>query len=105
MILYNILLENRTKGSEEEAWIAHLVSVGCMGKDHLWSDLGLSKRADLTHMLIENFYPLAIRNNWDMKWKKFLYRQLCDSKRGALCRAPSCEECVDYDACYNVESG
>lgn len=102
--LYAILMKHRTNGSETESWIAWLVAVGCMGNDHLWSDLGLSKRSDLTMMLMENFYPLAKKNNWDMKWKKFLYRQLCESKRGTLCRAPSCEECADYDACYSVES-
>lgn len=102
--LYAILMKNRTSGSETESWIALLVAIGCMSNDHLWSDLGLSKRSDLTQMLMENFYPLAKKNNWDMKWKKFLYRQLCDSKRGTLCRSPTCEECTDYDACYSVES-
>ena len=101
--LYSILLKNRTKGTETESWIARLVAIGCMGGDHLWSDLGLSKRSDLTAMLLENFGPLAKKNNWDMKWKKFLYRQLCETKRGALCRAPTCEECADYDECYSVE--
>ena len=102
--LYSLLLKQRTHGTETEAWIAWLVAVGSMGSDHLWSDLGLSKRSDLTAMLLANFYPLAKKNNWDMKWKKFLYRQLCETKRGALCLAPTCEECIDYDECYSIES-
>ena len=48
----------------------------------------------------DNFRPLAEQNTKDMKWKKFLYKQLCIGEGIYVCRAPSCEVCVDYAACF-----
>ena len=52
----------------------------------------------------DNFRTLAERNTQDMKWKKFLYKQLCISEGIYICRAPSCEVCVDYAACFAPEA-
>jgi nitrogen fixation protein NifQ len=38
-----------------------------------------------------------------MKWKKFLYKQLCEEEGLYVCRAPSCQVCVDYERCYGSE--
>jgi hypothetical protein len=38
-----------------------------------------------------------------MKWKKFLYKQLCEAEGLYLCRAPSCSVCVDHPLCYGSE--
>jgi nitrogen fixation protein NifQ len=53
--------------------------------------------------MTENFPQLAARNEHDMKWKKFLYKQLCDRKGVNTCRAPTCEYCVDYLSCFGAE--
>jgi nitrogen fixation protein NifQ len=83
--------------------MAEIVSAGCMGDDHLWQDLGLWQRPDLSRLMLNNFKPLAERNDKDMKWKKFLYKQLCDAEGIYVCRAPSCEVCTDYDNCFGPE--
>jgi nitrogen fixation protein NifQ len=101
--LRKLLLSNRSDGSESEAWMAEIVIAGCMGSDHLWQDLGLWQRADLSHLMRHNFEPLALRNDKDMKWKKFLYKQLCEAEGVYVCRAPSCEVCVDYNNCFGSE--
>lgn len=101
--LRNLLLENRSGRSASEAWMADIVTAGCLGSDHLWQDLGLWNRAQLTGLMRENFAPLAKRNDKDMKWKKFLYRQLCEAEGVAICRSPSCEICVDYAVCFGSE--
>ncbi|MBN2752943.1 MAG: nitrogen fixation protein NifQ [Rhodospirillaceae bacterium] len=38
-----------------------------------------------------------------MKWKKFLYRELCKSETGYVCRSPSCNACPRYDDCFGSE--
>ena len=43
------------------------------------------------------------RNDRDMKWKKFLYKQLCDRAEINACRAPSCSVCSDYARCFGPE--
>ncbi len=98
-----LLMQNRTDGTESEALVAEIVAAACMGGNHLWQDLGLWCRDDLSRLIAQNFAPLAVRNVADMKWKKFLYKQLCEAEGIYTCRAPSCEVCVDYAACFGPE--
>ncbi|MGZ8153346.1 MAG: nitrogen fixation protein NifQ [Methylococcaceae bacterium] len=84
-------------------WIIAVIVAGCLGSDHLWQDLGLWSRSQLSEMLHYNFPELAARNDKDMKWKKFLYKQLCEAEGLYLCRAPSCDVCIDYGKCYGSE--
>lgn len=83
--------------------MAHVVAAGCMAADHLWQDLGLPTRGELTALMRRNFPTLAARNVKDMKWKRFLYKQLCEAEGIYTCRAPSCQVCTDYHACFGPE--
>lgn len=85
-----------------EALIAIIVAA-CLGSDHLWQDLGLWSRADLSAMLAHNFPEMAARNGKNMKWKKFIYKQLCEEEGLYVCRSPSCEVCQDYKNCFGAE--
>ncbi|MCB1773234.1 MAG: nitrogen fixation protein NifQ [Gammaproteobacteria bacterium] len=98
-----LLLRNRTHGNDTEAMLADIVVAGSMGADHLWQDLGLWERADLSRLMTDNFFPLAQKNDRDMKWKKFLYKQLCETEGIYTCRSPSCEVCTDYANCFGPE--
>jgi nitrogen fixation protein NifQ len=73
--------------------------------NHLWQDLGLGNRRELSRLMNQHFRPLAVRNTADMKWKKFLYRTICRDEGFSLCTAPSCSECNDFEACFGEESG
>ena len=95
-----LLLRHRARRSRSESWIADIVAVGCMGSDHLWSDLGLFSRPDLSALMALNFPTLAAANDRNMKWKRFIYKQLCEAEGMRACRAPSCEVCADYRNCF-----
>ncbi|HPF58204.1 MAG TPA: nitrogen fixation protein NifQ [Candidatus Competibacteraceae bacterium] len=86
-----------------EQWLSVIVATGCMANDHLWQDLGLWSRRDLSDLMARNFPALAAKNDHDMKWKKFLYKQLCVQEGVYLCRAPSCAVCCDYARCFGPE--
>ena len=101
--LVTLLQEERAGKEEAELWWAEIVAAACIGMDHLWQDLGLRSRKDLGELLHRNFPALAARNVHDMKWKKFLYKQLCEKEGIYLCRAPSCEQCGDYRNCFGSE--
>jgi nitrogen fixation protein NifQ len=88
----------------QRRWMAEIIAAGCMGSDHLWQDLGLWNRAELSRLMEQNFPALAQRNCRDMKWKRFLYKQLCETEGIYTCRSPSCEVCVDYHACFGPEN-
>jgi nitrogen fixation protein NifQ len=87
----------------EVRWVAHAVSQASLGSDHLWQDLHLPSRRELTALMNHWFPTLAARNDRNMKWKKFLYKQLCDRAEISICRAPSCSVCTDYAQCFGPE--
>jgi nitrogen fixation protein NifQ len=101
--LLGLLMQYRAGKDVSEDWLALIVATACMGGDHLWQDLGLWARADLTQLMSRNFPGLTALNIHDMKWKKFLYKQLCDRAGVYVCRSPSCEVCVDYAKCFGPE--
>ena len=101
--LVRLMLVDKAGESPSEVWMAHVVAAGCAASDHLWEDLGLWSRADLTALMRRNFPALAARNVKDMKWKRFLYKQLCEAEGIYSCRAPSCEVCSDYPVCFGAE--
>lgn len=101
--LIDLMWLHRTRDHASVLWMAQIIAAGCMGSDHLWQDLGLWSRNDLSALMRHNFTGLAIKNNRDMKWKKFLYKQLCLQAGIYTCRAPSCEVCGDYAMCFGPE--
>lgn len=101
--LLALFAEHRAGKDDSECWMAEIVAAACMGGDHLWQDLGLWSRGDLSRLLALNFPALAAKNTRDMKWKKFLYKQLCDREAVRVCVAPSCEACADYAKCFGPE--
>lgn len=100
-----LLLDYRRGALVEEEWLAHILARRALGPNHLWQDLGLTGRGDLSALIRRHFPPLAARNDRDMKWKKFLYRELCQRDGLVVCKSPNCEVCVDHDLCFGAESG
>lgn len=98
-----LLLGHRAGNTDIEILVAEIVAAGCQAMDHLWQDLGLFCRDDLSKMLLVNFPTLARLNDRNMKWKKFIYKQLCLTEGIYTCRSPSCEVCADYDNCFGPE--
>jgi nitrogen fixation protein NifQ len=101
--LENLLKHYSKADALEIDWMIAIIVAGCLGSDHLWQDLGLWSRSQLSALLQHNFPELAAKNNQDMKWKKFLYKQLCEAEGIYLCRAPSCAVCIDYPKCFGPE--
>lgn len=103
--IVQLLLEHRRDGSEEIRWLAHAIAAACLGNDHLWRDMGLSSRDVLSDLLRGYFGPLYEKNAGNMKWKKFFYKLLCERAEVKMCKAPSCNVCTDYAACFGPEDG
>lgn len=87
----------------EAAAMAETVAVACLGDNHLWQDLQLPSRAELSALMSHWFPALAAKNDRDMKWKKFLYKQLCEREEVFVCKAPSCAVCSDQPLCFGAE--
>ncbi|MCH2242435.1 MAG: nitrogen fixation protein NifQ, partial [Aquabacterium sp.] len=92
------------RAQDDARWAAHAVATASLGDDHLWQDLGLPSRAVLGELMQRCFPTLAARNTRDMKWKKFLYKQLCEREGLFICKAPSCQACSDQPLCFGPEA-
>ena len=95
---------NWNAGSKAEVHhMAWLLASASLGDQHLWQDLGLPSRAELS-VLIERWFPaLAALNHDNMRWKKFFYRQLCLKEDVLICKSPTCADCADHGECFAVE--
>ncbi|MHB1677713.1 MAG: nitrogen fixation protein NifQ [Sulfuriferula sp.] len=103
--LLELLLEHRSDDAEHTVWLAHAVASGCMGGKHLYRDMGLPDRQTLSALMEHYFNALYLKNAGKMKWKKFLYKQLCERAEVKACPAPSCGVCAEYRNCFVTEDG
>ncbi|MBB1074950.1 nitrogen fixation protein NifQ [Rhodoferax sp. 4810] len=101
--LHHLLLRHRAHQHTSEIWLAEIVAHACGGRDHLWQDLGLAHRGELSSLMRLAFPALAALNVHDMKWKKFIYRQYCSMEGIHVCPAPSCGECAERAKCFAPE--
>lgn len=79
-----------------------VLASACLGSQHLWRDLGMPERLRLTALFRDYFPSLHASNSKNMRWKRFLYRQLCENGGDYVCRSPSCEECASYSECFDI---
>lgn len=99
--LLELLLDHASSNDAEG--FAREIATACLGDNHLWQDMGLPDRQRLSDLFEEHFNTLFVRNSGNMKWKKFLYKQLCERMEVNICRSPSCGICTDYGNCFGPE--
>lgn len=103
--LRELLVRCTTNGTPFQERLAFIVARRAQRPNHLWQDLGLRNRRELSWLMGRHFEWLASRNTNEMKWKKFLYRAICRDGSFPVCTAPSCAECSDLENCFGDEGG
>lgn len=103
--LRRLLLRSRSTPAPLSSVFSIIIASRATRPNHLWQDLGLVNRGELSRLMRRHFAPLALRNRQDMKWKKFFYRLICQDEDSGVCLAPSCSECNDFAGCFGDESG
>jgi len=101
----DLLMANRSTAGDVGRWLAAMIARRAMEPNHLWEDLGLRDRSELSRLLTRHFAPLASRNTRNMRWKRFFYRMLCEDDGFVMCTTPICTQCNDFDLCFGDESG
>ncbi|BCM17603.1 nitrogen fixation protein NifQ [Mesorhizobium sp. J8] len=104
-LLRELLLAHARPGDLASVRFAKIIARRAMRNNHLWQDLGLFNRTELSRLLATHFPTLAAGNIQNMKWKKYFYRKLCEAEGFSLCTAPSCRECDDFESCFGPEAG
>lgn len=103
--LLDLLGRCTSRGTPFQSMLAAMIARRAQRPNHLWQDLGLADRGELSLLMARHFPALAQRNEHNMKWKKFLYRTICRDTGYSLCTAPSCSECGEFDVCFGAEDG
>jgi nitrogen fixation protein NifQ len=101
----DLLLSQRSTDDDVGRWLAAMVARRALEPNHLWEDLGLRERSELSRLLMRHFGPLARRNTNNMRWKRFFYRMLCEDDGFVMCTTPVCTQCNDFELCFGDESG
>lgn len=101
----DLLLGQRSTSGNISRWLAAMVARRAVEPNHLWEDLGLRDRSELSRLLTRHFAPLASRNIRNMRWKRFFYRMLCEDDGFVMCTTPVCTQCNDFELCFGEESG
>lgn len=105
VMVRDLLLAQRSSTGDAGRWLAAMIARRSMEPNHLWEDLGLRDRSELTRLLVHHFGSLAARNTRNMRWKRFFYRALCEDDGLVMCTTPVCTNCNDFDLCFGDESG
>ena len=101
----DLLAAQRSTPGDTSRWLAAMVARRAMEPNHLWEDLGLRERSELSRLLMRHFAPLASRNTRNMRWKRFFYRMLCEDDGFVMCTTPVCTQCNDFQLCFGEEGG
>jgi nitrogen fixation protein NifQ len=84
-----------------DAWcFATIIATACLRPDHLWRDLGLDGRDDVTEIMTRHYPRLVARNVDNLRWKKFLAQQLALAHGRVPAPAPGCPGCEDFGFCF-----
>jgi nitrogen fixation protein NifQ len=84
-------------------WLVRILATRAAYPGHLWRAMGLFARPELTAAIRRHLPALAAANNQGMRWKRFLFKQLCERNGGTMCKSPDCGVCSDYALCFGGE--
>jgi len=95
-----------TGGRNQPAeWLARIIAVRAAQPGHLWIAMGLFERPELTATIRRHLPTLAAANHQGMRWKRYLFKQVCEKNGGVMCKNPNCGDCSDYPLCFAPEDG
>jgi nitrogen fixation protein NifQ len=84
--------------------LAHVIAARTAHPGHLWVAMGLFERPQLSASIRRLLPSLAEANDKNMRWKRYLFKQVCDLNGGVMCKSPNCGDCSDYILCFPDES-
>lgn len=98
--LLDLIWAHRAQDDAATRLIAGTLACACFGSRHLWQDLGLQGRAEVSGLLTHYAPALAAGNTRGLKWKRYLFETLGERLGRPGLRPPHCEGCEDFDLCF-----
>jgi len=84
-------------------WLAHIIAARAAHPGHLWVAMGLFERPELSAAIRRHLPSLAAANHQGMRWKRYLFKQVCNLHGATLCKTPDCGDCSDFALCFAPE--
>ncbi len=87
-------------------WLARAIAAACLGSRHLWQDLGLRGRSDVSALLSAYFPTLHAKNIQHLRWKRFLFAELSAvavQQNAPEILPPNCSRCDEFPICFPVK--
>ncbi|WP_198516891.1 nitrogen fixation protein NifQ [Sinorhizobium meliloti] len=104
-LMRRLLLAHARAGDSASVRFAKIIARRALRHDHLWRELGLFDRVELSRLLSTHFPTLAAGNTDNMRWKRYFYRKLCEAEGFSMCKAAACQECKEMESCFGPEEG
>lgn len=105
-LLVKMLWGHRTSDHRLSQRLTLALSAACFGRQHLWQDLGLRGRADVSSLISQWFPTLFALNTQDLKWKRFFFQELGTRLGEPDLRPPGCDGCDNKLSCFpSAENG
>ena len=98
--LRSLLSEHRVNTDPSWTALANALACACFGSHHLWVDLGLSGREEVSHLLQSGFPALHAGNRHNLRWKRHLFIVLGDQLGHSDLHPPKCDGCDNQGACF-----
>src|SRR5262245_47879785 len=98
--LIDLIWTHRVSDDSVTRLMAGTIASACFGSRHLWQDIGLDGRTEVSGLLKHHFTGLAAGNTRDLKWKRYLFLRLGDQLGVDDLRPPRCDGCEDFNLCY-----
>lgn len=80
--------------------LARMIAARTARPGHLWVAMGLFERPQLSASIRRLLPSLAAANSQNMRWKRYLFKQVCDLNGGTMCKSPNCGDCSDDAICF-----
>lgn len=98
------LLAHAASDAPAVTLLAGCLATACMGPHHLWQDLGLSGRAEVSRLMALAFPTLFASNVHDLRWKRHLFLSLGRTLGVADLKPPKCSLCDQFDDCMGASA-
>jgi nitrogen fixation protein NifQ len=83
--------------------LARIITARAAYPGHLWVAMGLFERPQLSAAIGRILPALLAANAKKMRWKRYLFKQVCEFNGGKMCKSPVCGDCSDYALCFAPE--
>ncbi len=103
ILISHVPIEPCTHDLLTSVWLCYIIVARAALPGHLWVAMGLFERSQLTAAIRRHLPSLAAANHQNMRWKRYLFKQVCDLNGGVMCKAPNCGVCSDYALCFAEE--